>query len=66
MTRRADRQEAAETLRRLLEAVEDGALSASTPEGRRILRRIEGAIAALDPKLGEPDADGRHDGEGGV
>jgi hypothetical protein len=38
--------EAAEVLRRLLEAIDRGELSADTPQERRLLRRIEGAAAA--------------------
>lgn len=42
------REEAAEMLRRLLAAVEDDNLSADGPAGAGLVRRIEGALAALD------------------
>lgn len=45
---RAHRQAAATLLRRVLAAVERGELTASTPQGRALLRRIEGAVSALD------------------
>jgi hypothetical protein len=48
VSKAADRREAADVLRGLLEAVEEGKLSASTAEGRRMLRRIEGAVVALE------------------
>lgn len=40
--------EAAVLLRRVLEAVERGDLSAGTPRAIALVRRIEGAIAAFD------------------
>lgn len=53
MATRAQRREAAEVLSAVLEAVERGELVADTPQARRLVRRIEGAVAALDP---QPDA----------
>ncbi len=43
-------QEAAAVLERLLEAVVAGELEADTPQARRLLRRMEGAAAALNRK----------------
>jgi hypothetical protein len=40
--------EAAVLLRRLLDAVEEGRLDASSSHGARLLRRIEGAVLALE------------------
>jgi hypothetical protein len=40
--------EAAELLRRLLAAVEAGQLDASSAQGARLLRRIEGAVLMLE------------------
>ncbi len=37
-------------LGRLLDLVESGELTATSSQAKRLLRRIEGAIAALDPK----------------
>jgi hypothetical protein len=39
---------APEMLRAVLVLVESGELTASSPEARRLVRRIEGAIAALE------------------
>ena len=36
------------TLRRLLDAVENGELEADTPQGRRLLSYVTGALAALE------------------
>lgn len=52
------RRQAAALLRRLLAAVGDGTLTADTPEDRRALRRIEGAVAALDADAGREPAAG--------
>jgi len=41
--------ETAELLRRVLALVEAGELSAESSQAKRLLRRIEGAAAALDP-----------------
>jgi hypothetical protein len=38
--------EAAEALRRLLKAVDVGEIEADTPQARRLLRRLEGAVGA--------------------
>ena len=46
--RTADEREAAEMLRRLLDAVDRGELTALTPAERRNLRRLEGMLAALE------------------
>jgi hypothetical protein len=43
-----DASEAAEALRRLLAAVEAGEIDADTPQARRLLRRLEGAIGAIE------------------
>jgi hypothetical protein len=47
-TRTVDRA-TADLLRALLKAVEDGELEANTPQARRLVVGIEGAISALDP-----------------
>jgi hypothetical protein len=53
---RADLQEAAETLRRVLEAVESGELTASTPKAKALVRRLEGTLAGWEEALGtRPD-----------
>ena len=44
---KSDDRKAAEMLRRLLDAVDRGALTADTPAERRNLRRLEGMLAAL-------------------
>ncbi len=41
-------REAAEGLRRLLAAVEAGEIDAETPQARRLVRRLEGAVAAWE------------------
>jgi hypothetical protein len=46
--RKADEREAAEMLRRLLDAVDRRELTADTPAERRNLRRLEGMLAALE------------------
>jgi hypothetical protein len=40
--------ETAELLRRLLDAVEKGELDASSSQGARLVRRIEGAVLTLE------------------
>ena len=50
-----DRQEAADALAALLRAVEAGELTADTPQEKRMLRRIEGAVAGLDVETGTAD-----------
>lgn len=53
VTRRDDaKDDAATMLRRLLEAIEHGELEAPGSQGARLLRRMEGAIAALDIATG--------------
>jgi hypothetical protein len=57
MADQVDVRENAALLRRLLAAVERGELTAETPQARSLLRRLEGAVAALealDPS--EPEA----------
>lgn len=49
-----DRRAAARVLRRLVEAVDRGEVTADTPQDRRYLRRIEGAIAALEADRATP------------
>jgi len=49
---RQDREtvtEAAAALRALLATVERGEIDADTPQARRLLRRLEGALAAWEP-----------------
>jgi hypothetical protein len=46
VARERDRREAAAAIRRLLDAVERGEISADSPQERRMLRRLEGAAAA--------------------
>jgi hypothetical protein len=46
--RKADEREAAEMLRRLLDAIERSELTADTPAERRNVRRLEGMLAALE------------------
>lgn len=48
MTGRADRAAAARQLRSLLDAEAEGRLSAPGPAGSRLLRRLEGAVLALE------------------
>jgi len=43
-------------LRRLLDAVDRGELTASTPAERRNLRRLEGMLAALPTEAKKPPA----------
>ncbi|HSH58250.1 MAG TPA: hypothetical protein VK988_01160 [Acidimicrobiales bacterium] len=38
----------AQALRRLLDAVDRGEVTADTPSDRRMVRRIEGAVVALE------------------
>jgi len=52
---KAELLESRAVMSRLVEAVERGELEASTPTARRLLRRLEGALAALDALLGEPE-----------
>lgn len=48
----ADRRQAADVLQALLDAVEANELSADTPQERRMLQRIEGA---LEGEAARPD-----------
>jgi hypothetical protein len=52
MATRRDRADAAEALAALLSAVDGGELSADTPQEKRLLRRIEGAVAVLGAEVG--------------
>jgi hypothetical protein len=52
--RKVDEREAAEMLRRVLDAVDRGELSADTPAERRNVRRLEGMFCLLND---EPLAD---------
>ena len=49
MTEAGVQREAAALMRRLLAEVEAGNLEANEPQAKRLLRRVEGAIAAFDP-----------------
>ena len=44
----AERREAAEVLRRVLDAVADGTLAADGPAAVAVVHRLEGALIALD------------------
>jgi hypothetical protein len=44
---KADERQAAEMLRRILDAMDRGELTADTPEERRNVRRLEGMLLAL-------------------
>jgi hypothetical protein len=48
----ADRQEAATMLRALLAAVDRGEVSADGPVGVTVVRRLEGALLALEAQDG--------------
>ena len=50
---RATVQEAADALRRLLDAIEAGELDASTPREVALLRRLQGTLAGWDEALGK-------------
>jgi hypothetical protein len=47
-SRQEDVDKAAMILRRLLEAVEAGEIEADTPQARRLVRRLEGALGAWE------------------
>ena len=47
--------EAAATLRRLLDAIEEGEIDADGPNGRALHRRLEGVVAAWEEAAGESD-----------
>jgi hypothetical protein len=49
--RRSDERAAAEMLRRTLDAVERGELTADTPAERRNVRRLEGILAGLETEM---------------
>lgn len=42
------RRDAAQALRRLLNAVEAGELEADSPQAKALLRRLQGAVTALE------------------
>jgi hypothetical protein len=48
MPTQADYRDAAETLRKLLNAVERGEIDSDTPAERRTVRRIEGLVASFE------------------
>ncbi len=50
MGRREVESDLAQALRRLLDAIDRGEITADTPAERRIVRRIEGAVVALEAK----------------
>jgi hypothetical protein len=45
---RSEQSEAAAVLRQLLAAVDAGELEANTPQAKALLRRLEGALIALE------------------
>ena len=49
MTSRATERATAALLRSVLEEVDAGRIDADEPQAKRLLRRIEGAVSALDP-----------------
>ena len=54
---RVDRRTAAELLRGVLDAVDEGVLAADGPVAAGVVRRLEGAVLALDaidPSKGGP------------
>ena len=53
-------QEAAEALRRLLEAIEAGELDVSTPKDVALLRRLQGTLAGWEEVLGKGSGDTDH------
>lgn len=50
----ADITQAVEVVRAILQAVERGEIEAETPQARRLLRRLEGAVAAWDAASDAP------------
>jgi hypothetical protein len=46
--------EAAEGLRRLLAVIEDGELAVTTPQEVALVRRLQGALTALEAVAGRP------------
>ncbi len=59
---RAAVQEAAESLRRLLDSIEVGELDVSTPRDIALLRRLQGTLAGWDEALGREPDEGDHVG----
>jgi hypothetical protein len=45
--------EAAQALRRILVAIDQGEIDAEDPKARALLRRLEGAVAAWDDVVGK-------------
>jgi len=59
---RAAVQEAAASLRRLLDAIEAGELHVSTPRDIALLRRLQGTLAGWNEALGREPEEGDHTG----
>jgi hypothetical protein len=53
-------QEAAESLKRLLDAVEAGEVDASRPRDIALLRRLQGTLAGWNEALGKGSEEGGH------
>lgn len=51
---RKDITEAAEALRRLLALMEDGELTVTTPQDVALVRRLQGALTAMEAVAGRP------------
>ena len=54
-------REAAKLLRRVIEAVAKGELEARTPDARALLRRLEGALIALEASPPKGESEHVHD-----
>lgn len=54
-------REAAKLLRRVIEAVAKGELEARTPDARALLRRLEGALIALEASSPKGESEHVHD-----
>jgi hypothetical protein len=55
-------QEAAAALQRLLDAIDEGELDASTPRDVALLRRLQGTLAGWDEALGKGSRNDDHTG----
>jgi hypothetical protein len=55
-------QEAAESLKRLLDVVEAGELDVSTPRDVALLRRLQGTLAGWEEALGKASGKDDHTG----
>ncbi len=55
-------QEAAESLKRLLDAIEAGELDVSTPRDVALLRRLHGTLAGWNQALGKGSGEDDHSG----